>query len=56
MCKNGRGDYIGVKVRNFIEYAKKHPELKFYVTAVACVIAGFTPEQIAPLFRDAMDS
>jgi hypothetical protein len=50
----GGVDYIAGKVVNFIEFAKEHPELKFYVTPVACGIAGFTAEEIAPLFRDAV--
>ena len=30
-------------------------ELKFLVTQIGCGIAGFVPEEIAPLFRDALD-
>ena len=41
-------------VTNFIEFAEKHPELKFYVTPIGCGIAGYTPLQIAPLFRRAV--
>lgn len=41
-------------VEDFIEFAKKHPELKFYVTRIGCGIAGFKDEEIAPLFRDAL--
>lgn len=51
----GGVDYIEGKVMAFIECAKEHPELKFYVTPVACGIAGFSEEEIAPLFRDAME-
>lgn len=39
----------------FIAYAKRHPEKKFYVTPIGCGIAGFTEEEIAPLFKDAVD-
>ena len=35
--------------------AKQHPELKFLVTKVACGIAGFRIEEIAPLFADAIN-
>ena len=38
---------------HFAECAKEHPELKFYVTPVGCGIAGYTPEEIAPLFYEA---
>ena len=40
-------------VDEFIEYARQHPELTFYVTRIGCGIAGFTDDQIAPLFKDA---
>lgn len=39
----------------FIQFAKNHKELTFYVTPVGCGIAGFIPEQIAPFFKDALD-
>lgn len=41
-------------IDRFIEYAGKHPELKFYVTPIACGIAGYKPEEIAPMFYDAV--
>lgn len=42
-------------VQQFIAFAKAHPELFFYVTPIGCGIAGFTPRQIAPLFRGALE-
>lgn len=42
-------------VDEFIDYAKQHPELVFLVTRIGCGIAGFTDEQIAPLFAEARD-
>ena len=42
-------------VDEFISYAKQHPELTFFVTRIGCGIAGFTDEQIAPLFVAARD-
>lgn len=50
----GGVDYIAGKVQNFLSCAKAHPELKFYVTKIACGIAGFTIEEIGPLFVDAI--
>lgn len=40
-------------VDEFIQYAKKHTEKTFLVTRIGCGIAGFTDEQIAPLFAAA---
>jgi hypothetical protein len=42
-------------VDEFMDYAEAHPELKFLVTEIGCGIAGFTPDEIAPLFRQAID-
>lgn len=42
-------------VDEFIEYAKQHPELTFFVTRIGCGIAGFRDEQMAPLFAHALD-
>ena len=43
-------------VRDFLKYAKDHPDLRFFVTAVGTGFAGFAAEQIAPLFRMAPDN
>ena len=40
-------------VEHFTSCAKEHPELTFLVTAIGCGIAGYTPEEVAPLFKDA---
>ncbi len=40
-------------VEHFIACAKEHPELIFLVTAVGCGIAGYTPDEVAPLFKEA---
>ena len=41
--------------RNFTTCAKEHPELKFFVTPVGCGIAGYVPEDIAPMFKEAAE-
>lgn len=41
-------------VDQFIEFAKSHPELTFYVTKIGCGIAGFKENEIAPLFKEAV--
>ena len=43
-------DEIQASVREFIAYALSRPELTFFVTRIGCGIAGFTDEQIAPMF------
>ena len=50
----GGVDTIKPYVDEFIDFAKVHPELFFYVTRIGCGIAGFTDAEIAPLFRDAV--
>lgn len=52
---HGGVDVIKPYVDEFILFAKKHPEYKFLVTRIGCGIAAFTPEEIAPLFMDAID-
>ena len=52
---HGGVDAIKPYVDEFIAFAKGHPEMKFYVTKIGCGIAGFTTEEIAPLFVDAID-
>ena len=37
-------------VDDFIEFAKQHPELKFFVTEIGCGLAGLKPKDVAPLF------
>lgn len=52
-----QGDVSTIKpyTDKFIEFAKQHPELTFLVTSIGCGIAGFTPAEIAPLFRNALN-
>ena len=40
-------------VNRFTGYAKEHPKLKFLVTPIGCGIAGYSPEEIAPMFKEA---
>lgn len=40
----------------FILYAEANPELTFEVTAIGCGLAGYDPEDIAPLFISAPDN
>ena len=42
-------------VDQFIEFVKNNPQYMFLVTEVGCGLAGHTPENIAPLFREAVN-
>ena len=51
----GGVDTIEPYVREFFQYADKHPELTFLVTRIGCGIAGFTDAEIAPMFVSAIN-
>jgi hypothetical protein len=40
-------------IESFKSFARSHPALTFEVTAVGCGLAGYTPQQIAPMFKGA---
>ena len=42
-------------VDEFIQFAKEHQNLTFLVTRIGCGIAGFTDNEISPLFEKAHD-
>jgi len=44
---------IATAVETFKRFAATRPDLTFKVTAIGCGLAGYTPAQIAPMFRDA---
>jgi hypothetical protein len=44
---------IKIFVRGFLAYATTARGLYFKVTPIGCGLAGYTPEEIAPFFRDA---
>lgn len=47
-------DSMEAAINRFIEFAELHQEYKFLVTPIGCGIAGYSPIQIAPLFRHAV--
>jgi len=51
---HGGVEVIRPYVDEFIRFAKEHPEKTFLVTEIGCGIAGFKPEEIAPLFKEAV--
>lgn len=44
---------IAQHAERFLTYARQHGDEQFQLTAVGCGLAGFHPEQIAPLFERA---
>lgn len=42
-------------VDEFIEFAKTRPDLVFLVTEIGCGLAGLTPKQVGPLFKNAIE-
>ncbi len=47
---------ISQYVKEFLTYARQHPELDFLVTRIGCGLAGYTDTQIAPMFTAAPDN
>jgi len=43
---------IKIYVDKFKEFATEHPELSFKLTPVGCGLAGYIPNDIAPLFKE----
>jgi hypothetical protein len=45
---------INIYVSEFCLYAKQHPGNEFLVTEIGCGLAGYKPEDIAPMFIPAV--
>ncbi len=45
---------IAPYVNEFIRFAIANPDMHFLVTEIGCGIAGYTPADIAPLFKEAV--
>jgi hypothetical protein len=43
-------------VKQFIEESKNYSYLTFLVTEIGCGLAGYTPKDIAPMFKDAPEN
>ncbi len=43
-------------VEFFLDFAEKHSDQRFFVSAVGCGLAGFAEAEIAPLFKDAPEN
>ena len=44
------------QIKRFLKFAKEHPELTFLVTEIGCGIAGYSPKQMAPHFKNHTDN
>src|SRR5262245_32138220 len=44
---------IATYVKEFLTFARRRPKWLFEVTAIGCGLAGYTPKDIAPMFRNA---
>lgn len=54
--KNGRLEILGLAeitnhVKNFLIFAAQNRQYVFKVTEIGCGLAGYSPKQIAPMFR-----
>lgn len=45
-------DEMFEQIDRFLKFAKEHSELRFLVTEVGCGIAGYSPDQVAPHFKE----
>lgn len=48
-------DFIKMFVDDFINYAIENKNKTFLVTEIGCGLAGLTPKQVAPLFKNALN-
>jgi hypothetical protein len=44
---------VAYYVERFIAFARRHLDMQFFVTRIGCGLAGFTDDQIGPLFKGA---
>lgn len=47
---------IKTYVNTFVQYAVNHPDEEFEVTRIGCGLAGYTDDEIGPMFADAPDN
>lgn len=49
-------NHINLFINDFLAYARRNPEIKFFVTRIGCVLAGYQDQDVAPLFRGAPEN
>ena len=42
-------------VNRFEQFVRTHPSLEYMITRIGCGIAGYTAEEIAPMFKNFVD-
>lgn len=47
---------LAAEVKTFLNYARRHPQLRFLVTPIGTGVAGYRADLIAPLFADRTDN
>lgn len=45
-------EVIKTYVDKFLVFCAAHPDKTFQITPIGCGLAGYKPEQIAPMFKD----
>lgn len=54
VVKSSTLEEISEEIKIFITFAVEHPELTFLVTKIGTDLAGYSIEEIAPLFKEAI--
>lgn len=47
---------IEANVQRFLEFARSRPDLTFNVTRIGCGLAGYSDEEIGPMFKGAPEN
>lgn len=47
---------LAAEVKKFLDYARRHPQLRFLVAPIGTGIAGYRADQVAPLFANRPDN
>lgn len=47
---------IASYIDEFLVFAYNNPQLTFQITAIGCGLAGYSPKQIAPFFKNCPDN
>lgn len=47
---------ITIHVDRFLEFSDENKDMTFNIVAIGCGLAGYTPEQIAPMFKGAPEN